>query len=120
MNKSADLSSKLNLQGILKNIQSIISPLPEIPEEAKKDPIAYRLAELTKSIKTLEELNHAVNKEIEKIGAMLGSLYKDWSEQKVAANTPATTTSGTIPTPTSAQEKVETATPPATEETKEK
>lgn len=75
----ADLSKitgKFDLQKIINDVKSMISPEP-IPEANKNDPIAYYLSGLNKLVKELAE-NHTKEADIiAKVSSTLGSLYQE-------------------------------------------
>lgn len=80
MTKIPDISKitgKFDIQGIVKNVKSMISPGVEIPETAKGDPIMYKLSEITKELKILAELHVKQADELAKLDGMVGSLYQD-------------------------------------------
>lgn len=80
MTKIPDISKitgKFDIQGIVKNVKSMISPGVEIPETAKGDPIMYKLSEVTKGLKILAELQVKQADELAKLDGMVGSLYQD-------------------------------------------
>jgi hypothetical protein len=78
---------KLDLQKLVKDVKLMIGAETPIPVEAKEDPTGYLLSELTKSVKTLQEINMQQSKEIEKLGATLGALYKECMSQVSAGGT---------------------------------
>ncbi|MFA6409356.1 MAG: hypothetical protein WCW01_04190 [Gammaproteobacteria bacterium] len=72
--KLGDLVSKFNLQEIIGNVKSFLGSEVQIPAEMKDNPTGFHLSEITESLKKLQELKAAETKEIDKIGAALGSL----------------------------------------------
>jgi hypothetical protein len=68
---------KFDLQKLVKDVKSMVGAAAPLPLEAKDDPLGYLLSELTKSVKSLQENNAEEAKEIEKLGATLGALYKE-------------------------------------------
>lgn len=67
--------SKFNLQDIMKNVKAMINPTV-IPEDAKKNPIGYRLSELNKIIASLSELHTKQADELARLNLALGELYQ--------------------------------------------
>lgn len=61
---------------IVENVKSMIST-PQIPEDAKGDPIGYRLSELSKTVKVIIETHSALGTEIAKLDAMLSTVYQE-------------------------------------------
>lgn len=98
------IAGNFDLKKIIQNVKSVISAEPPLSEAAKANPIAHRLSEITKSLRTLEEMAALQKKEIETIGAHLGSLYKELGEHPITRKT--------------VVEHTETINPPETIETK--
>ena len=75
----ADLSKitgKFDLQKIINDVKSMISPVP-IPEANKSDPVAYYLSELNKLAKDLAEVHTKQADLIAKVSSVLGNLYQE-------------------------------------------
>jgi len=72
--KIGDLMSKFNLQEIIGNVKTFLGSEVQIPAEMKDNPSGFHLSEITESLKKLQELKAAETKELDKIGAALGSL----------------------------------------------
>lgn len=84
------LTEKLDLQNVVKNVKSMISPGSNIPETSKDDPIGYRLFEITKALQTLGNLHEKQSVELAKLNNTLGALYQEYTatrdtQQKICA-----------------------------------
>ena len=91
----ADLSKitgKFDLQKIINDVKSMISPVP-IPEANKSDPVAYYLSELNKLAKDLAEVHTKQADLIAKVSNVLGNLYQEiMNARKGQAATPTPST----------------------------
>ncbi len=88
------LSEKFDLQGIMDNVKSILSPGSAIPENIVGDPIAGKLALIYACTKKIAELQEQQDAEIARINTLVASLMKDLSQAQ-AGKTEAT--SGSTP-----------------------
>jgi hypothetical protein len=71
------LTGKIDLQGIVKNVKSIISPGSEIPQTVSENSLTYKLLEIAKGLKTLVDLHTKQADELARIDGLVGSLYHD-------------------------------------------
>lgn len=76
------LAEKLNLNKVVENVKSIIQPDSVVPKNLEGDPIAAKLALLHESMQNLNDLLARQQSEINKVNALIGSLYKDLSDLK--------------------------------------
>lgn len=76
MTELAKVAGKFDLQKIIGDVKSMISPVT-IPEANKDDPVAYCLSELSKFTKDLAEANSKQADAIAKISTMLGTLHQE-------------------------------------------
>ena len=112
------IGGKLDLQKIMDNVKAMLGTETPPPPEAKDNPIGYRLSEITKSLKTVQELGVLQQKEVEKIGAMIGDLYKELAPKPSATKTEATPTEVKAPEP-EVKAEVKTETTPTEVKTEE-
>lgn len=77
------LTEKFDLQGLMDNVKSILSPGSAIPENIEGDPIAGKLALIYQSTKKIAELQAEQDAEIAKINALTGLIMKDLAQAKM-------------------------------------
>lgn len=73
------LAEKLDLQGIVQNVKSVISPGSVIPENIEGNPVVVKLALIHDALETVKTLQAQQEKEIAKINTIIASIYKDLS-----------------------------------------
>lgn len=78
----------IDFSKIVDNVKSMIVPTA-IPEEAKGDPLGYRVVELHKKIKNLIEIHTKMADELARIDADLSAFYQELNITKKPAATAA-------------------------------
>lgn len=71
------IAEKLDLQGIMQNVKSVISPGSVIPEHLEGDPVVAKLALIHAAMQTVKQLHDQQEQEITKINTIIASIYKD-------------------------------------------
>lgn len=71
------LAEKLDLQGIMQNVKSVINPGSVIPEHLEGDPVVAKLALIHSAMQTVKQLHDQQEQEITKINTIIASIYKD-------------------------------------------
>lgn len=88
------LTEKFDIKGVVDSVKSIINPEVGIPKNLEGDPIAAKLALIRVATENLNTIMQQQQDEINKINALIASLYKD-----LEAKMPPTATTGSTETP---------------------
>lgn len=72
--KNEKKASKFDLQAIMDNVKSLISPI-NIPEASKDQPIAFLLAEMNNAIKEAADLHSKQADAYAKLNGLVGELH---------------------------------------------
>ena len=77
------LAEKFDIEKIVENVKSIISPGSVIPENAEGDPVAEKFVELRQLIQDVIKVQTEQTGKISKINNIVGALYKKLQEDGV-------------------------------------
>lgn len=72
-----DFTKKMNLQGVLDNIKSLVNPAGETPSPSPDDAVGNKVAELSVLIQELAATNAEQAKKLAKVNRLFNALYKD-------------------------------------------
>jgi uncharacterized coiled-coil protein SlyX len=72
-----DFTKKMNLQGVIDNIKSIVNPAGETPNANPDDAIGTSIAELSVMIQELAAATAEQAKKLAKVNKLFNALYKD-------------------------------------------
>jgi hypothetical protein len=84
------LKGKFDLQGIMKNVKSIINPNSIIPESAQGNPVAFKLAEVIEAVKVLADAYGKQADIIARLNTLVGELSHEISLLQTPAAPPTT------------------------------
>jgi hypothetical protein len=76
------LAEKIDLHGFVESVKSIIKPEDIIPKDLEGDPIAAKLALIRASAEIIDKLFEQQKQELNKINALIASVYKDIAATK--------------------------------------
>lgn len=79
---------KLDLQGMMDSVKSIINPDEVLPKNLEGDPVAAKLALIRTATENLNNLLEQQQKEMAKINTLIASIYKDMQPEKPKTKTP--------------------------------
>ncbi len=87
-----DIKNKLNLQGIIGDIKSMISPAGNTPDPDPSDAIGIKLAKLSVMVQELQAAQLEHSKKLGEINVLFNEVYQHLQAAKVADNTKASVT----------------------------
>ena len=85
----SDLSKKLNIQGLVDNIKSMISPGGKTPMPEDGDMIGAKLAELSVLVQTIASEHAEQSKRFAKVNNLFNEVFSDIKAERDEANAPA-------------------------------
>jgi len=88
----ADLKSKLDIQNILGNIKTMISPTANTPNPDAKDVLGMKLAELSLLVQGVQTIYAEQGKQLAKINKLFNEVYHEIEVQRHTEKTAEKTT----------------------------
>lgn len=73
----SDLTKKIDLNGIVKGVKSMINPTGETPDVSDDDALGVKLAQISTLVQSVANIQAQQTKEFAKINKLVNEVYKD-------------------------------------------